>query len=141
MTFNFTMNEKEKEDSSNIMYSKIGEDFCKLYYHKMAESGFSNVMNLFTKDSRCTYDNQEFLGCYDLLIKLSQLGIHKFNYKKINANYQPFGDSILISVFGEFNPISFQKQNGKLFKFSETFILKNINGNYFITNHILKIIK
>ena len=139
MSFNFMMN--DDTSTLNTMYSKIGEDFCKVYYHKMTEGGFSQVMNFFHKEARCTLDNQEYNGCYDILVKLAQMGVHRFIYKKISGTSQPFGNSILISVVGDIIPVSFQKHNGKHMKFSECFILKNISGNYFVTNHILKLLK
>ena len=138
MSFNFTMTDVV---NTNTTYQKISEEFCKVYYHKMQEGGFSFVMQFFSRDAKCTLDNQELTGCYDILIKLSQLGIHKFLYKRISGNSQPVGDSILITTIGEFIPINFQKQTGRLVRFTETFILKYTGDNYLITNYILKTMK
>ena len=144
MSFQFTMTDlvnNNNINTNNIIYTKIGEDFCKVYYQKISEGGFSNVMNYFWKDSKCTFDNQEFNGPYGVLVKLSQMGVHKFSYKKISGNFQPIGDSILICSSGDLCPLSFQKTSGKLIKFSETFILTNINGIYCITNYVFRFLK
>jgi hypothetical protein len=127
---------------NQVNHKKIGEEFCKLYYQNMIKGGFSNVLGLFTTDAKCNFMDQEFIGAYNILVNLSQKQIHKFVYSNIYANYQSDLSNVLISASGNITAIPFVKNAGisKPFKFTETFILKNINGSYFITNYIFRLI-
>lgn len=123
-----------------VPYKKITEEFCKVYYDRMMKGGFNTVLHLFDQNAKCTYENTEYNGAYNLLIKLAQSGIHKFGYTDISVNAQLIDNTtILVSSTGHIFPVSFCGTNGLLTKFSESFVLKCTSNSCQINNYILKL--
>lgn len=132
---------KNQNKTINNNYQKIAEEFCKRWYQTMSSNGLSDNLYLFTPTTKCTFDNEEFRNSYDLLVKLSQQGIHKFGYVKCSATCQPIDENVLISVVGVIYPVNFTGMNGCQTIFNDIFILESINGSYYITNYICKLLK
>jgi hypothetical protein len=127
--------------SLSIIYKKLAEDFCNIYYNKIANEGLNSVTYLFCQDAKCSYNNNFCTGGYELLLNFSKIGIQKFGHFNLNVSGQSlFNNEILVNVTGSVYPTYFSGLNGDLLRFSELFILRNFNGSYFITNYMLNTI-
>ena len=86
----------------------------------MSQYGFSKNLDFFDEKCKCTLNNEEFCGAYNILVKYAQAGINKFNYKQLGGNVQPSDNGFIISVSGICQSISFQNTVQKEQHFSST---------------------
>lgn len=127
---------------SYVFYNKIDikelEDaFIKLYYQNMVDSGFSANLGFFDEKCTCSLNNQEFNGAYNILIKMAQENIHRFEYKDCHSNIQQTHNGYIINVVGVCRPINFQNFYLNEYHFSEVFYLSNqYPNNNKIINYI-----
>lgn len=145
MTFTIKFNKVEEENKVEkkkeplpIDHKKFSEEFCKMYYDKMGQNGYMNVLPLFMQNAKCTFDGVDYNGIYNLLVKLSQKNVNKFLYHTITAESQLIGNDVLISSSGSVTPLSFSGAKGKSVKFTETFVLCKSENTYYIRNYIVK---
>jgi hypothetical protein len=124
--------------SINLDYKKIGEEFCRQYYSVLHEKGFNSLLKYFNQNARCTFSGIEYDNPYDILLKLTEESIYKFNINKVSCTCQALNNTIIITSMGTSNPVNFQKQVGKLINFTETFTLSRSikNGNYHIDTYL-----
>lgn len=124
------------------MNYNIGEEFCRIYYNKNVY-GVNNTFDLYHPDVVCSIENETIQGAYNLLIKLTSLGIARFEYYDISGCSQITnlnnGD-ILISVNGSLKYFNLWGVSSYWMKFNEIFVLGNFGGRYFIKNYVIKIL-
>lgn len=114
------------------------EDFCRNFYSKMAMGGYSHTLSMFYPTTKCSFNNEILDSPYNLLLKISSIGVHRFTYQNINSSCQVTDNGLLVNSISLVNPISFQGLLGLPVRVSETFIIKNISNKYYICNYILK---
>lgn len=134
------MNQIQLFNDNNLNINNIYLDFCNNYFSKMSNGGYSHALYLFHYNAKCTFNNEIISNPYNLLLKISFLGVYKFNYKSINSSYQVTDNGFLINSINSINPVGFNGYIGNLVWISETFFIKNIMGQYVIYNYILKIL-
>lgn len=117
----------------------LAEDFCKIFYSRMI-NGVNTIVDLFTVDALCTVDNEEIIGGYNLMLRLTAMGIHHFEYYSITGASQPIlnTNSFIVTTSGTLCGVSFWNIKSSYLKFTETFRFELINGKYYIVNYILK---
>lgn len=120
---------------SDIKY--IENIFANVYYKNMAETGFSSNLIMFDEKCACTINSEHSQGAYNVLVKLAQNNIYRFNYKSASSDFQQLANNQwLVNVGGICQLVNFQNMASCDISFSETFILNNNNK---IVNYILKL--
>jgi len=126
--------------SFNIFYNRIDpeilkNEFLMIYYKNMFNNGLFGNLGLFDEKCQCTFNKDEFNGAYQLLVKMAQNNIHRFQYKFGNGLIQETNTGYIINVSGICQPINFQNFYLNDIHFSDTFYLSN-QYPYKITNYI-----
>jgi len=123
-----------------LNHKEIGQEFCKHYYNSFSSYGINGVTNLYHQDAQITFLEEECVGLIAYNQKLLNIGLSKLMFNNLIGTTQPHEiNSIIISVTGDccvYNNL----QNNNWGKFSDVFIINQINGNWFITHHIFKVI-
>lgn len=122
---------------NQLTYGQIGEEFCKCYYSKTI-NGINTIIDLFHPGALCTVEGEELVGGYNLLLKLANLGISRFEYNNVSGITQPISNSeIIVTVNGTLRGIGYWGQVNQWVKFNEVFILENIGGSRFIVKNYM----
>jgi hypothetical protein len=120
-----------------LNHKEIGQEFCKYYYNAFSSQGLTGVANLYHPDTQITFLEEECVGLVAYNQKLINLGLYKLMFNNLIGTTQPHGlDTIIISVTGDccaYNGIQWGK-------FSDVFIINQLNNNWIITHHIFKAI-
>lgn len=127
MSFNFIYN--------SIDPKELETEFLKTYYQNMINLGLSANLGLFDEKCNCLINNQEFIGAYNILVKMAQQNIHKYQYKYLQGNLQKTQNGFIITVSGICQPVNFQNLHYGDLHFSEVFYLSN-QYPYKIINYI-----
>lgn len=115
-----------------MSYTDIATKFCK-YYYEMLDTNFNAIKGVYKAGALITFNGLEILGPDPYLIKLKEtLSVFGTKHNVLNYVAQPLDKFILITTHVE------KMCNFNKYYFMETFILENINGNYFISNNIVK---
>ena len=126
----------------NSIYNKINlkeleTEFLSTYYQNMFNHGLSANLGLFDEKCQCLFNNQEFIGAYNVLVKQAQSNINRFQYKSYAGNLQQTSNGFIMSVSGVCQPINFQNLYIGDYNFSEVFYLSN-QYPYKIVNYIAR---
>lgn len=113
-------------------YNDIATKFCK-YYYETLDRDLLAIKNIYKPGAFITYNGYEIVGP-DLYIPKLKENFSLISCRHIVLNFfaQPAGQNIVIVVHVEKNN-NFTKSY-----LIQTFILEQINGNYFIANDIVK---
>lgn len=114
---------------------ELESEFLKNYYQNMLNSGLSANLHLFDEKCHCLVNNQEYIGAYNVLVKMAQSNIHRYQYKYLQGNLQKTQTGYIISVSGICQPVNFQNLHLGDVHFSEVFHLSN-QYPYKIINYI-----
>lgn len=115
------------------------KEFITLYYENMRNNGIHDSLYLFNSHAQCMINNMS-LKPYDMILFYSKKNIHRFEYNDICVSYQYTDNGFLINNTGT---IYFYNFNGYLaytYKFMETFLLKQLNCSFYITNYMINYI-
>lgn len=125
----------------NNQYLQCGSEFAKIYYDRMSNRGVNAVMDLFSSNVLCTIESEQVAGYYNWLLKMTKIGIARFEYNNISGTSQPLANNdILVAVQGQLRPINlWQQYVGSWTKFNETFVLEKSGMNYVIKNYIIRL--
>jgi hypothetical protein len=118
-------------NSQQFNYKEIGEEFCKYYFNMVS---YYDVNHLYHPQAFITFLEEEFIGVNAYNEKLLSIGSPKFVFNNLNGTIQPLGQNIIISI-NYYNNILNNNWN----KFTNTFILTQLNNNWIIINQIFKI--
>ncbi len=123
--------------SNTIDYCSLyGNAIYNTYYKNMVNSGFVANLSLFDEKCNCSINNLDYVGAYNVLIKLAESNIHRFNYLNLSGSCQYVSQGVLINVTGKCQIISLNNVIIGEINFSETFLIC-INKNRII-NYIGK---
>jgi|LakMenE01Jun11ns_1017448.scaffolds.fasta_scaffold9789057_2 hypothetical protein len=119
----------------------VAENLVRNFYYIMSTTGLSKLLHIFTNDCNCSINNINLIGAINLFVLLTESDIKRFNYNQIQYATQIISnDSILVSVTGYIQLFNSGNISDNIWKrFTETFIVKYINGNLYVTNHIFYI--
>lgn len=138
MSFNLTRLPTPKLIDIRSNYQEITEEFCK-YYYSIYDTNFIALSTLYYLESQFTFQNEEFIGFYNLVNKIKSHGLEKFTHSNLNVNVQPIGQKNLeIIIYGHIS------LNDSIFsnKFIENVILqRDDNNRIFVISTIFKIIE
>jgi len=128
---------QEVVTNAHYIHEEIKDKFLPTYYAFIMEHGFNSIINLFASDCKCTLDGQEFSGSENLRNKFATLKAKRLIYRNIKSTSQAVNDTtILITASGTITPL-FEHLYGGDIKFTETFVLKNTNSIFVVSNYIL----
>ena len=122
---------------SNIDNAKIYEEGMQnIYYNNMKNSGFVNNLPLFDEICKCSINNEEYTGAYQILVRMAQNNMHRFNYKSMSGTCQNVPQGVLINVSGTCQVINFNNVIICELHYSETFLICTFKQK--IINYISK---
>lgn len=114
----------------------ILNDFMITYYKNMS-NGVNNIIPYLDQNVKCSINNQNYLGSYNLLVEYGKKGILKFEFHNLIGTIQIINThNLLITCNGLYKVIGFWGQTSQLYKFTDTFVLQYNNGSVLITNYI-----
>ena len=119
----------------------VAESLVRNFYYVMSTTGLSKLLHIFTNDCSCTINNITLIGATNLFVLLTESNVKRFNYDQIQYATQIISnDSILVSVTGYLQLFNSANISDNVWRrFTETFIIKYVNGNLYITNHVFNI--
>jgi hypothetical protein len=101
-------------------------------------TGINTILDLFHPNVKCSIEEDEFIGSYNLLLNYTNKGIAKFEYHDISYITQSFNNFLIISVYGYIRSIGFYGNISSWNKFNEIIILEYIEQSYMIVNYMIK---
>ncbi len=123
-----------------LNHKELGQEFCALYYNSFSSHGINGVVNLYHPSAQITFLDEECIGVIAYNQKLINIGISKIVFNNLIGTTQSHGaDTIIISITGECCPYIGLHCDNNWNKFSDVFILNQINGNWIISHHIFKV--
>jgi hypothetical protein len=125
----------------NLDPNVVAENLVRNFYYIMSTSGLGKLLNIFTNDCSCTINNINLIGAINLFVLLTESNVKRFNYDQIQYITQIISnDAILVSVTGYLQLFNSANISDNVWRrFTETFIIKYVNGNLYVTNHVLNI--
>lgn len=137
MSFSLLIN----SDNIDSDFRKYAQEFINIYYSGMVSTGLSKLLYLFSPDVKCTFNNEEIIGEYNLLVKMLENNISRVSYVKLTGSSQPVStNKVLLNVTGIWQGITFQNQYTESKGFSETFILEKASDKIYVINHMFRFI-
>jgi len=126
------MNFYNINDSCNIYKDQI----VNIYYKNMSQTGFVSNLTYFDENCKCSINNEDYIGAYNVLVRLAENQIHRFNYTNFIGTCQIVPQGILISVVGRCQIITFSNIAVREIIFNETFLI--CTNKHKIINYICK---
>lgn len=116
-------------------------EFCSLFYGGMYNKGYISVLNLFDQNALCNYAEKEYIGAYNIALKMTSEGIMKTRYDKLNCTVLPINNTqISVQVIGLIQGVTLTNQLTSTYKFTDTFILTLKDQNrIYITSYVNKL--
>ncbi|GAU95179.1 hypothetical protein RvY_06845 [Ramazzottius varieornatus] len=121
-----------------VQFEEIGGAFVQHFYNLFdnanAESRANNLIPLFLNE-QCfqTYENSKASGVEAIRACLQKLSFQKIQRSITTVDCQPLSDGVLVGVMG-----MVKTDEDPVHSYSETFVLRATNNNFFITNHIFR---
>lgn len=119
-----------------VQFDEIGQAFVQHFYrlYDNPESR-ANLISLFLNE-QCyqTFERTKSAGVEAIKNCLSTLTFQKLQRSVTAVDCQPLSDGVLVAVLG-----ILKTDDDPPHSYSETFVLKATNGNFFITNHVFRL--
>ncbi len=112
-------------NNTHIDLKPFESNFLNTYYDNMQKSGFVNNLIFFDEKCKCTLNNIEHTGAYNVLINIAQSNVHRFQYKYLSANSHLVNNGFMLVVSGTCNPINLQNLIMQELSFTEVFYFSN----------------
>ena len=139
MSFNlFRISEQKTLKDLRQDYKQTAYDFCTQYYTNY-DHYLHELASLYTPDAQFTYQNSEFTGFNNFLLKIKETGSTKFVHQDMNITAQPIGPGQMVIVV-----LGLITINNTIFpmKFTETLVLQRNEFNRLqIVSSIFKLIE
>ncbi|KAK4875854.1 hypothetical protein RN001_012276 [Aquatica leii] len=124
--------------SLNLQYEAIGKGFVQQYYalfdDPVQRPNLANMYNI--ESSFMTFEGTQLQGSVKIMEKLLTLSFHKITRVLTSIDSQPmFDGGVLITVLGRLQTDEDIPQ-----AYIQTFILKPIEGSFFIQHDIFRLV-
>lgn len=135
MSFFFIQNK-----TSNLHdYKKIQETFVNEYYSIMSSGSPSKVLHMFRNDVKCSFNDEEFVGEYNVIVRYAEHGITRIMYRSLSSSCQFLNDGkYILNVSGECAGILYTGLMTSFKHFSETFIIEKFGDVYLVVSHMFR---
>ncbi|KAF9328582.1 Nuclear transport factor 2 [Podila minutissima] len=118
-----------------MSYDQIGTQFVDFYYQTF-DSNRAGLASLYRDSSMLSFEGSQTAGAAPIVAKLVGLPFNSVAHRIVTKDFQPVGSDIVVLVTGQL--LIDGESNAQ--QFSQTFYLKNDNGNYFIQNDVFRLI-